>query len=224
MKTKQEQIEQMAKERNEIKDIMKLLDKCVSLNPMCKSEVASVLYGNNYRKLPEDSVVLSREEYEMLKSSYDTQKGAIMTSSVGDLPLQEQIEEMAVIGCVRNPQAHTAEECAKCDFKQGQCNAYRHAEALYNAGYRKTFTSDFASDIQKAFKDGYEKGCETCEQAWDNGYNDGYGSGKEDGVREFAEELKAKTMCIKEYEDGTRILQTSNKLIDQSVNIFLTNS
>lgn len=50
---------------------------------------------------------------------------------------QEQIEGMAVIGCVRNPQAHTAEECAKCDFKQGQCNAYRHAEMLYNAGYRK---------------------------------------------------------------------------------------
>lgn len=50
---------------------------------------------------------------------------------------QEQIEEMAVIGCVRNPQAHTAEECAKCDFKQGQCNAYKHAEKLYNAGYRK---------------------------------------------------------------------------------------
>lgn len=51
---------------------------------------------------------------------------------------QEQIEEMAVIGCVRNPQAHTAEECGKCDFKQGQCNAYRHAEELYKAGYRKT--------------------------------------------------------------------------------------
>ena len=50
---------------------------------------------------------------------------------------QEQIEEMAVIGCVRNPQAHTAEECAKCDFKQGKCNAYRHAEALYNAGYHR---------------------------------------------------------------------------------------
>ena len=50
---------------------------------------------------------------------------------------QEQIDEMAVIGCVRNPQAHTAEECAKCDFKQGQCNAYRHAERLYSAGYRK---------------------------------------------------------------------------------------
>lgn len=45
---------------------------------------------------------------------------------------EQQIEEMAVIGCVRNPQAHTAEECAKCDFKYGQCNAYRHAEALYS--------------------------------------------------------------------------------------------
>lgn len=70
---------------------------------------------------------------------------------------QQQIEKMAVIGCVRNPQAKTAEECGKCDFRQGMCNAYRHAENLYNAGYRKTFTSDLASDTQKAFKEGYEK-------------------------------------------------------------------
>lgn len=34
------------------------------------------------------------------------------------------------------------------------------AEALYNAGYRKTFTSDLASDTQKAYKEGYEKGVE----------------------------------------------------------------
>lgn len=65
--TKREQAEEIAKERNEIKDIMKLLDKCVSLNPMCKAEVATVVYANNYRKIPEDSVVLSREEYERLK-------------------------------------------------------------------------------------------------------------------------------------------------------------
>lgn len=31
------------------------------------------------------------------------------------------------------------------------------ADALYNAGYRKTFTSDLASDTQAAFKEGYEK-------------------------------------------------------------------
>lgn len=65
--TKREQVKEIAKERNEIKDIMKLLDKCVSLNPMCKAEVATVVYGNNYREIPEDSVVLSREEYERLK-------------------------------------------------------------------------------------------------------------------------------------------------------------
>ena len=56
--TKQEQIAEMDKERNEIKDLMKLLDKCVSLNPMCKSEVATVVYENNYRKLPDGAVVL----------------------------------------------------------------------------------------------------------------------------------------------------------------------
>lgn len=60
---------------------------------------------------------------------------------------QQQIEEMAVIGCVRNPQAHTAEECSKCDFKQGCCNAYRHAEALYNVGYRKV--SDGEAELQE---------------------------------------------------------------------------
>lgn len=60
---------------------------------------------------------------------------------------EQKIEEMAVIGCVRNPQAHIAEECAKCDFKNGQCNSYRHAEALYNAGYRKV------SDVENEAKD-----------------------------------------------------------------------
>ena len=63
MKTEQEQIEEIAKERNEIKDIMNLLDKCVSLNPMCKAEVATVVYGNNYRKITEGSVVFSKEDY-----------------------------------------------------------------------------------------------------------------------------------------------------------------
>lgn len=64
---------------------------------------------------------------------------------------QEKIEAMAVLGCVRNPRAHTAEECSKCGFKQGMCNAYRHAEALYNAGYRTeaTLTYDFIKMAQK---------------------------------------------------------------------------
>lgn len=61
----------------EIDAIDKLISKIEGGNPIVE----------NNKKFPEDSVVLSREEYEMLKSLYDTQKGAMMTSSIGDLPL-----------------------------------------------------------------------------------------------------------------------------------------
>ena len=61
-------VEKMTKERNEIKDIMKLLDKCVSLNPMCKSEVASVLYGNNYRKAEEVRKETAKEILDKLNA------------------------------------------------------------------------------------------------------------------------------------------------------------
>lgn len=61
----------------EIDAIDNLISKIKGGNPIVE----------NNKKFPEDSVVLSREEYEMLKSLYDTQKGAIMTSSIGDLPL-----------------------------------------------------------------------------------------------------------------------------------------
>ena len=56
----------------------------------CKNQKqceAEALYNEGYRKVDKDSVVLTRVDYEMLKSLYDTQKGAIMTSSIGDLPL-----------------------------------------------------------------------------------------------------------------------------------------
>ena len=43
--------------------------------------------GDRFTVVFEDSVVLSREEYEKLKSLYDNQKGAYMTSNIGDLPL-----------------------------------------------------------------------------------------------------------------------------------------
>ena len=33
-----------------------------------------------------------------------------------------KVEELAVLGCVRNPQAHSKEECIKCEFKNNMCN------------------------------------------------------------------------------------------------------
>ena len=81
--TKQEQIAEMAKERNEMKDIMKLLDKCVSLNPMCKSEVASVLYGNNYRKAEEVRKETAKEIFQKVvnicRKEEDFQDGTVNT-------------------------------------------------------------------------------------------------------------------------------------------------
>ena len=113
---------------------------------------------------------------------------------------QEQIEEMAVIGCVRNPQAHTAEECAKCDFKQGQCNAYRHAEKLYNAGYRKIKEKD--ETLEKQIKH-LNTIVENLDELLGKGIND-YIIGidgvegiqdmwERSAVREFAEKIKAKS-------------------------------
>ena len=113
---------------------------------------------------------------------------------------QEQIEEMAVIGCVRNPQAHTAEECAKCDFKQGQCNAYRHAEKLYNAGYRKIREKD--ETLEKQIKH-LNTIVERLDELLGKGIND-YIMGidgvegiqdmwERSAVREFAEKIKSKS-------------------------------
>lgn len=81
--TRQEQIAEMAKERNEIKDIMKLLDKCVSLNPMYKSEVVSVLYGNNYRKAEEVRKDTAKEIFQKVvnicRKEEDFQDGTVNT-------------------------------------------------------------------------------------------------------------------------------------------------
>lgn len=42
-----------------------------------------------------------------------------------------------------------------------------------------------------------------------------------DVLNKFANKLKRDMICTAEYDDGTRLLQTSNKLIDQSVKIFV---
>ena len=71
------QIEEMAKE----------LEKDINTPMYSYHYLASKLQPKGWVKLLENSVVISREEYEKLKSLYDSQQGAIMTSSIGDLPL-----------------------------------------------------------------------------------------------------------------------------------------
>ena len=109
---------------------------------------------------------------------------------------QEQIEEIAkIVDEMYNVYTTTADDIA---------------EGIYNAGYRKTFTSDLASDTQKAFKEGYEKAqselkteierlkaenetyCKQINQAYDTGYDDGYESCQDD--------IKKADELLKEYE------------------------
>ena len=59
-------------------------------------KVAEVLYNVGYRKLPEDSIVLSKKEYEKIKSLYDSQKGVYMPSNIGNLPLTVESLRRAV--------------------------------------------------------------------------------------------------------------------------------
>ena len=75
MKEQEKQIKEMAKEigntwlvdlEGNTKDVCEVLDE-VDIN-----NIARELYDKNYRKLPEDSVVLSRKEYEKLKYTWIT--------------------------------------------------------------------------------------------------------------------------------------------------------
>ena len=51
-------------------------------------DIADFIKDINYiRSYLQDSVVLSREEYEKLRSLYDCEQGSYMTSNIGDLPL-----------------------------------------------------------------------------------------------------------------------------------------
>lgn len=71
LQIKKERLQNKKRQIEEIRELMRLLDKCVPLNLTCIAEVATIIYGNNYRKLPKDSVVILEEElkkYEQFKS------------------------------------------------------------------------------------------------------------------------------------------------------------
>lgn len=73
---------------------------------------------------------------------------------------QEQIEEMAKYICNVCEMGFSFNgDCSEGgqDYYKRCTLTQETAKALYDAGYRKTFTSDIASDTQRAFKDGYIK-------------------------------------------------------------------
>lgn len=89
--------------------------------------------------------------------------------------------------------------------------AEQTAENLYNAGYRKTFTSDLASGTQKAFKEGYEKAQVDLEKLSDK-YNAvvkknahlrlALSTAKHEAVRAFVNKLKATASKFEASQNG----------------------
>lgn len=110
---KQQQIEEMVKEigntwlvdlEGDTKDVCEVLDE-VDIN-----NIARELYDKNYRKLPKDSVVLSREEYERLvktaqgkignMKSTDFLKACISSGvMVEAVSTEEQVKQAYEKGC-----------------------------------------------------------------------------------------------------------------------------
>ena len=61
-------------------------DECIWKT--ARVENCAIRLAKKYQpKIPEGSVVLSKEEYEKLKSLYDNSQGVYMTSQIGNLPL-----------------------------------------------------------------------------------------------------------------------------------------
>lgn len=124
----------------------------------------------------------------------------------------KEIANMAVKGCCRNPQAYTAEECEQCDFKQGQCNAYRHAEKLYNAGYRKT-DGENSAPIEWCYEQIIKAKRELEEQQ--RKYCHDYGKIRKMDAMEFAARLKYRISNLP-YELQSVIIN----IIDSEVEVF----
>lgn len=139
--------------------------------------LAEALYNAGYRKLPEDNVVLSREEYEKLESLYDCSQGAYMTSNIGDLPLtveglREAVDEITRLNIVeaelqelnikyyneakdlRRQLADTEAENKRLSEKLGQIllsiDTVKEMNAMCNIDdHRKQAVKEFAEKLQK---------------------------------------------------------------------------
>ena len=106
---------------------------------------------------------------------------------------EKQIEEMV-------------EKMQKCYEKNGLLNFKWFAESLYNAGYRKTFTSDFATDTQNVCKLEAENK-HLLKLIENEHFSYQTTTGKKYSVfntvrKQFAEDLKKRSYCDNVFKDS----------------------
>lgn len=131
---------------------------------------------------------------------------------------EQEVRAMAREICIAT---HSDGKCDCTDTLKRICEGSTLAdcEALYNAGYRKTFTSDLASDTQKAFKEGYIKGVEEVKAEYEKPIDKFIKDREAQVVKEFAEKLKkqiANTMyCRDGYIDYDDTMDVIDELLKE---------
>ena len=95
-------------------------------------------HGNDYEKI---SLLQIGDVVDAL---YETHVKNILNDNAAE----KEIAEIAVLGCTKNPQAYKVEECMKCAFKDGMCDAYKHAKKIY----QKYFTDQLNNKMERAKK------------------------------------------------------------------------
>ena len=103
------------------------------------------------RSYLQDSVMLSREEYEKLRSLYDCEQGSYMTSSIGDLPLtveglRKAVDEITRLNRVEtelqklNAKYYNEAKGSRRELKQvSKETAEKILQPLYNACKEDTY-------------------------------------------------------------------------------------
>ena len=97
-----------------------------------------IAHGNDYEKISLLQIG------NVIDDIYETHVRNILN----DNSVEKEIAELAVLGCTKNPQAYKVEECMKCAFKDGMCDAYKHAKKIYE----RYFTDQLNNEMERARK------------------------------------------------------------------------
>lgn len=106
---------------------------------------------------------MDKQKIIELKENFKEEENEKVSYLKSDLDKECAVDiesKIAVLGCVRNPQAHTPEECEKCIFNENQCNAKRMAQKVIPLikKYQYQAISNFVEDLKNSLNDkiGYD--------------------------------------------------------------------
>ena len=98
-----------------------------------------IAHGNDYEKISLLQIG------DIIDSLYEKHLEKIIRNQDDSI---RDIAEISILGCTKNSQAYKVEECINCPFKDGMCDAYKHAKKIY----QKYFTDQLNNEMERAKK------------------------------------------------------------------------